>query len=96
MPSNRPAVAAAYAAGATTRELAQVHGVHESTVRAWLAAEGVVTRRVGPPDLPVDDAVIVDLVAAGESWSAIAEAVGMSRSGVRGRWLRATPGNRWR
>lgn len=87
----------AYLAGRTARELATDEGVHESTVRRRLAEAGVALRRVGPRGrVDVATEEIVALRARGESWSAIAALVGMSRSGVMARWRAAMGLGHWR
>lgn len=84
--------ARAYRAGATLREVAAERGVHESTVRGWLRAEAVAARRLGPRGrLDVADGLILGLRDVdGLSWQDVADAVGMSKSGVRSRYAVAT------
>lgn len=87
-------LARAYLRGATVRELAEEHDVHESTIRRWLG--DVERRQVGPRPLPVADERIVELRDADVPWQEIAVEVGMSRSGVRRRYMAATTGRkRW-
>lgn len=78
------------AQGRTLREIAHELGVGDSKT-VWLALrDRVPARRRGPrgrTDVP--DERIVEMVDAGLSWQEIADAVGMSRSGVRARWRRA-------
>ena len=85
-----------YGRGATLRALADKYGVNESTIRHHL--RGVVeTRRSGPPSAPATDDEIVTLRDSGMSWQAVADQVGMSRTGVRIRYAQATEGARpWR
>jgi hypothetical protein len=84
-------VASAYQAGATTREIAAEHGVHEATIRQWLAREAIARRRTGPRGrLDVTDELILELREVGLSYREIALDVGMSKSGARQRWLAAS------
>lgn len=94
--TKRERVASVYQAGATTRETAAKVGVGEDTVRRWLHEDGVELRPRGPRELPVTDDEIRELVGRGWNWVEIADAVGMSRSGVRGRWRAMTGEGRWR
>jgi transposase-like protein len=87
-PKTRRDAIRAYRKGATVREVAAEHGVHEHTIRRWLAADDVERRRGGPRGrTDVTDAEIVEGRAAGMTWLEIADSVGMSKTGVRMRWL---------
>lgn len=85
-----------YQYGATMREIAERYDVDEELVRKWLHEDRVPIRSVGPRPLPVTDAEILDLAAEGLNWQQIADKVGMSRSGVRGRYRKAVGVGRWR
>ena len=79
--------AAAYRSGATTREIAAQLGVHESTVRRWLAAAGVPMRSRGSRPRLVA-AAVARLRDRGASWEAVARRVKASKTGVRKAYAR--------
>lgn len=86
-----------YRSGRTLREIEARLGVDNRAV--WAAIRGQVeTRRRGPRGrTDVTDAQIVELRNDLElSWAQIAAQVGMSRTGVRARYLVATGRRRWR
>lgn len=86
-----------YRSGHTLREIAERLGVDQRTI--WRVLQGrVESRRVGPRGrTDVTDAEIVESREVDQlSWSEIAEQTGMSRTGVRTRYLMATSGQRWR
>lgn len=91
---DRPAIArAAYAAGATTREIADSLGVSPTMVSRWVGPDAL--RRTGPRGrADVRDARIVELRDAGMSFAEIGRRVGMSKSGVTHRYRIATEGAR--
>jgi DNA-binding Lrp family transcriptional regulator len=90
-----------YERGRTLREIADELGVDPRTVWRHIRDQ-VDIRRPGPRGrADVTDEVIVALRGQpgqppGASWPEIAAEVGMSRTGVRARWLRATGQERWR
>ena len=78
-----------YLGGSTAREIGELLGVHERTVRRWLLAQGVPPRRSGPRSwLPGQE--IVELREAGAPYQEIAHEVGASKTGVRKRYARET------
>jgi len=79
----------AYAAGTPIAAIAARHGVHPVTVQRWLGSQA---RPRGRRKLPVPDAEIAELRAAGLSYAQIAARTGMSRSGVRKRYTALTCG----
>lgn len=87
-----------YASGRTLREIAEALGIGDSKT-VWRAIVGRVdTRRVGPrgrTDI-TNDQVVELRDELGLSWTAMAAELGMSRTGVRARYLRATGQDRWR
>lgn len=91
----RAQVAALYAAGLTTREVAARLGIEATSVRRWLREANQPVRRPGPRGrTEVDTAALVAMRAAGLSWQVLAVASGMSRTGVRRRVLTAAAGQR--
>ena len=86
-----------YESGRTLREIAAELGSDSKTV--WRHISGRVdTRRVGPrgrTDI-TDDQVVELRDELGLSWTQLAAELGMSRTGVRARYLRATGQDRWR
>lgn len=98
--SRRREAARLYACGLTAREVAAEVGIDNTTVLRWVRDDDDHggTRRRGPrgyTDIP--DAQIVELRDSYHlGWRALAATVGMSRSGVQARYLRATTGRRWR
>lgn len=90
-PQQQEQAARAYQAGRTLREIAADLGVDNTTVRRWLSAEGVTTRRRGQRGrAEALTSRIVDLRDQGWSWVDIAAEVGMSQTGIRKRYAQAT------
>lgn len=85
-----------YERGASFRVLATKYGSTERTIRRHIGIH-VKARRTGPPKAAPTDEEIVALKDAGRSWREVADRVGMSRTGVRARYIQATTGHRpWR
>jgi hypothetical protein len=80
-----------YAQGCTFRRIAAELGLTESTVSDHLRRAGVTIRRGGPPAHPASTQQIVELRDQGLSWNAVAERVGMTRSGAWSRYRKARP-----
>ena len=83
-------LAASYDAGATTRQLAAVHGVDESTIRRWLRDAGAVMRRRGERPA-LDPESIRGQVEDGEPLASIAASLGVSEGAVKYAALRIEP-----
>jgi hypothetical protein len=74
------AILAAYAAGATTREVGQHFGLAHSSVNQLLKEHGVAARRRSPSDDEVQRAI--ELYEAGQSTGIIAEYLGFGASTI--------------
>lgn len=87
--ARRDRVAQLYRDGSTTREIAALVGCEATSVRHDLRRAGEPVRRRGPRrHLDVD--AIVNARGRGQSWDAVARAVGASRTGVRKAYYEAT------
>lgn len=89
--AERRAAFRAFAAGTTTREIAETLGVPRRTVAGWLAAEGL-RRPLRMPPRRHDDATrtaALRLYARGMSCRAVAEALGDVSYPTVGRWVYA-------
>lgn len=85
-----------YERGSSFRVLATRYGTTERTIRRHIGSH-VKARRTGPPKAPPTDEEIIAFKDAGWSWQEVADQVGMSRTGVRARYIQATTGQRpWR
>lgn len=84
------AITAAYRAGATTRQIAAEHGIHESTVRRRLRQAGVDRRAPGVRPMTDLDRKVVRLRQQRLRWSEIAGRLGVSRTAVQHAYFRAT------
>ncbi len=92
-PFDRDRAAAEYAAGATLRELGAKYGMDPTLVKHHIR-DLVTLRRVGPRASTTVRLEIVRRRGAGDSWTEIAEAMEMSRTGVRSAWTRAVEARR--
>ncbi len=93
----RDQVADLYGAGLSTREVAARLGVEATSVRRWLREAEQSVRRPGPRGrTDIDTAALLTMRAAGLSWAELADASGMSRTGVRRRVLTAAGQRLWR
>lgn len=83
-----------YTKGRTTREIAAEIGIDAKTVRRILADAAIERRRTGPRGrLDVDTEAILEMRDdLHMSWQEIADAAGMSKTGVRMRYATATTG----
>ncbi|CAM3460968.1 hypothetical protein [Stackebrandtia soli] len=70
----------------TAHEIAAVLHCSPDQVRDRLRKQGVEVHRTGPRELPVSTDDIIELRDNGLSWSQVAHAVGMSKSGSARRY----------
>jgi hypothetical protein len=77
-------------AGWTLRQIAAELGVSVTTASDQLHRAGVTMRRGAPPH-PVSTQQIVGLRDQDQSWTEVAEKVGMTCSGARSRYQRSRP-----
>lgn len=80
---------AAYAAGATARQVAAEHGTNERTVRRRLRTLGEPLRVRGARALDIDGRHVATLREAGVSWTQIGRQLGCSPHGAKGAMIRA-------
>jgi hypothetical protein len=79
-----------YAQGRTLRQIAADLGVTETTVSEHLRRAGVTMRRGAPPH-PASTQQIVELRDQDQSWTEVAEKIGMTRSDAWSRYQRSRP-----
>jgi hypothetical protein len=80
-----------YGQGWTLRQIGAELGLTATTVSQQPQGAGVTMRRSGPPAHPASTQQILELRDQDQTWTEIAEQVGMTRSGAWSRYRNARP-----